>query len=149
MPASRLRLPLLVAALLLVASGARPPAERAEFRVVAHGGSPVHEMRRRDVSGLFLKQATSWPDGESVMPVDQPERSPVRAAFTHAVHRRTLAAVRAYWQQQVFTGSRTPPPTRATDAEVLEWVRKTPGAVGYVSSAAAPGPGVHVIELRD
>ena len=36
-----------------------------------------------------------------------------------------------------------PPPVKSGDAEVLDFVRKTPGAVGYVGSAPS---GVTVIQ---
>jgi len=35
---------------------------------------------------------------------------------------------------------------KATDAKVIEFVKRTPGGVGYV--AAAPGSGVNVVSLK-
>lgn len=41
------------------------------------------------------------------------------------------------WAKIVFAGKGTPPKTLKSDTEVISWVASTPGAVGYVNSAAA------------
>jgi len=50
------------------------------------------------------------------------------------VHQRRVQAVLHYWQQQVFSGRGHPPPVLPSDAAVIEYVARTPGAIGYVSS---------------
>jgi hypothetical protein len=50
-----------------------------------------------------------------------------------------VAAVKAYWQQRIFSGRGVPPPALDSDQAVLEYVASHPGAVGYVSGAAAVG----------
>ena len=41
------------------------------------------------------------------------------------------------WTKKSFRDGLTPPAVKSSDAEVTEYVRRTPGAVGYVSSAPA------------
>jgi hypothetical protein len=47
-----------------------------------------------------------------------------------------VAAIKAYWQQRIFSGRGVPPPELGTDAHVVAYVLKYDGAVGYVSAAA-------------
>jgi hypothetical protein len=82
-----------------------------------------------------------------VAAVDQPRTAPVRAAFSKDVHKKDVDAVAAYWATLVYSGRELPPPVKRTDDEVLDFVRHTPGAVGYVS-ADAPTEGVKVIALK-
>jgi len=42
-----------------------------------------------------------------------------------------------------------PPPEKASDDEVLDFVRMNSGAVGYVSPDADIGSGVKVLEITD
>ena len=61
-----------------------------------------------------------------------------------------VAAAVQYWQGQMVAGNRLRPPSvRGSDAEVIAFVAKTEGAVGYVSKAAALPPGVKAIAVID
>jgi ABC-type phosphate transport system substrate-binding protein len=131
------------AAILLAAAGL--PAELG-LRVVVNEANPVSSLSREDVSELFLKKTTSWPDGTVVLPVDQFEESEAREAFNRNFHHKSGKAVRAYWQQRIFSGRDVPPPEKDGDASVIEFVRRNRGAIGYVS-AAGPVPGVKIVAV--
>lgn len=117
------------------------------FRVVANASVHTTSLTKAAASALFLKKNTHWEDGSAVVAVDQTDQSPVRAAFSTAVHGKSVAAIKSYWQQQIFSGRDVPPVEKRSDTEVLDFVRATPGAVGYVSDGAAVG-GVTVIEIH-
>ena len=76
----------------------------------------------------------------------------MRAAFTRAVlaieGMGQISAVQNFWLQQVYSGRNTPPPVKATDAEVLAYVAATPGAIGYRGAAPAAG-GVKVLTVTE
>jgi ABC-type phosphate transport system substrate-binding protein len=123
-------------------------AEETEFRVVVHPSNAVETMTRQEVSDIFLKKATKWPDGSTIQPVDLGDRSPVRDKFSRWAHGKATAAVAAYWQQQIFSGRGTPPTQKRDDDEVLAHVRGSSQGVGYVSSAASSS-GVKVVKLAN
>jgi ABC-type phosphate transport system substrate-binding protein len=125
---------------------ARPDAG---YAVVVSAANPVASLTRDQASKLFLKKAPTWSDGREVAPVDQPEGSVVREAFTKGVLRKSVTAVKSYWQQQIFSGRGVPPTERPSDEEVLSFVRGNPAAIGYVSSTAPVGPGVRVVQVVD
>lgn len=128
--------------LLLAASGALLLAphvegqERARYQAIVHAANPVSSLTRDQLSRFFLKKTTAWEDGRTVVPADLVEESPVRASFSMDVHRRSVAAIKSYWQQRIFSGSDVPPPEFATDSEVVAYVRARPGAIAYVSAGA-------------
>jgi hypothetical protein len=88
---------------------------------------------------MFLKEVTRWDDGEAVHPVDLRGDSDTRSKFSESVIRRSIAAVRSYWQQRIFSGRGVPPPELESDADVVRYVLKYRGSVGYVSSRADIG----------
>ena len=47
--------------------------------------------------------------------------------------KRSVAAVRSYWQQRIFSGRDVPPPEVDTENQVIKYVAGDPGALGYVS----------------
>jgi len=117
-------------------------------KVVGNSATTPDSLSHRDISRIFLKQRVKFPNGQSAEPVDQPNSSPSRLAFLAEVLDMTPAQVESHWQAQVFSGRASPPPTLASDSDVLDFVRRTPGAVGYVSPGA-PAGGVKVITIAD
>lgn len=132
--------------LLTILVGAVPGAP-PELRVVVNEANPVSSLSRQEVSDLFLKKTSRWPQLGLVMPVDQPEGAAVRETLNREIHHKSLSAVRAYWQQRIFSGRDVPPPEKDGDTEVLSFVRKNPGAIGYISSTGSAA-GVKVVEVR-
>ena len=135
----------LLATLALLALA--PLALAQGYKVVAHPTTPAASLSKSDVARLFLKKVTSWSDGTRVVPVDQDRTSKTRNAFSVDVHGKDPNAVAAYWQKQIFSGRGVPPVVKKTDAQVLEFVRSTPGAVGYVSASATTS-GVKTIRVE-
>ena len=86
-------------------------------------------------------------NGMSVLPIDLFSSSSVREAFSQSIHGKSTAAVRNYWQQAAFSGTASAAPEKATDGEVVDFVKKNPGAIGYVSVFAST-EGVKVINVN-
>lgn len=128
-----LTLPLAVA---LFGGAGRAAAAPPKFRVIAHPDAPVAEVDRKFLADVFLKKITRWPDGTPVRPVDLTEDAEARRAFSDEVVARSVLAVKSYWQQSIFSGRDVPPPELEGDDAVVEFVRRTPGSIGYVSRSA-------------
>ncbi len=123
-------------------------AEPAPFKVVVNPGVRADPVTRQELSDLFLKKVARWPAGESVLPVDQSERTKVRVNFSKEVHQRSLGELRTYWEQRQFAGRGSPPLVKASDEEVVEFVKTHPGAVGYVSGETVVD-GVGLLRVKD
>ncbi len=132
----------------LLALSAAPAAADSGYVVIVNAGNPATAASRREVSRWFLRQASAWGDGARVAPVDQPKSSPVREAFTREVLGRSVDAVSSYWVQAIYSGREVPPPEKMGDAEVVAYVRATPGGIGYVSPGAALD-GVKRLAIKD
>ncbi len=111
-------------------------ASGASFRVVVNPSNPASAVERRFLAEAFLKKTTRWADGSTIRPVDLNGESPVRQRFSEEVLGRAVLAVKNYWQQIVFSGRDLPPPELDTDDDVVRYVAKHDGAIGYVSGAA-------------
>jgi ABC-type phosphate transport system substrate-binding protein len=131
----------------LVPPGAAPAGAAEEFVVVVNEANPVTHLPRAEVSRLFLKRAGAWPDGTPVTPFDLSATSPVRKAFTLAVHQKPLEVIRTYWDQEIYAGRSMPPKVHSTEQSVLHAVRGEKGSIGYVSAGSDLGPGLRVLTL--
>jgi ABC-type phosphate transport system substrate-binding protein len=157
--AGRLLVPAALAGALAAAAAAArsgaaqplPPRHGAgsEFAVVVHASNPATTMPREQLARLFLRKMKRWPTGAPAEPVDLAPGAPTRAAFTEHVLGKSVGTVRAYWQQRIFSGSEVPPPEKAAESEVLEFVRTHPAAVAYVSASVPLPPGVRALVVTD
>jgi ABC-type phosphate transport system substrate-binding protein len=135
----------MVALVALIASATTAAAQ--EFKVIVNSANSTAELSADVAAKLFLKQTSKFPNGTSAQPVELGKSSPVRAAFSKAVLGRSATAVETYWQQQIFAGKEAPPPAKATDDDVIAFVKANPGAIGYVSGGAATA-GVKVVDVK-
>ncbi len=122
-------------------------AQQGGYVVIVNETNDIAALKADEVSKIFFKKAHRWPNGNDVVPVDLPESAPVREAFSAAVHGKSVGAVRAYWQQQIFSGRAVPPAEKTSDEQVVAFVRVTPGAIGYVSAGAQLAPGVKRVQV--
>ena len=128
-------LTLLLAAIALCATvwgqSAPPP-----YQVIVHPQNQVGTVERKFLEDAFLKKINAWPNDEVIRPADLVPDSPVRRAFTRDVLNRSVEAVKGYWQQRIFSGRDVPPPEFQRDVEVVQFVLKHEGGIGYVAGAA-------------
>ena len=117
------------------------------FVVVAHPKVPVASASSGLLTDVFLKRRTRWEDGEKVYPVDLKATSPVRERFSQSVLKRSVAAVRNYWQQRIFSGRALPPPELDSEKAVVRYVANHPGGIGYVGGDTELA-GVKVLSVR-
>jgi len=136
----------LAIAVLLALPAPSPGAD--DFVVIVNPSVAGVSVRRADLGAVFLRTAGRWGGGATAVPVDQSGTSPVRNAFCQAVLGMPVATAVQYWQKQLFaTKPLHPPAVKASDAEVIAFVEKTAGAVGYVSKAATLPAGVKAIAV--
>jgi ABC-type phosphate transport system substrate-binding protein len=133
-------------AALLATALALPAMAADAFKVVANSSVSVRALSRHALSDLFMKKSANWEGGAAAAPVDNASAA-LREEFSRSVHGKAAAAVKSYWNQQIFSGRSLPPLEKPSDADVLAYVKATPGAVGYVSNAADTS-GVKVLALE-
>jgi len=135
----------LVGLFLAPVLGADTPTD---YKVVVNSSNTVSTLSRDSLSRMFLKKTTTWPNGQTVAPVDQATNAPSRRAFSKAILGRATNEVAAYWNQMIFSGRGLPPPTKASDSEVLAFVHDNPNAIGYVAGDAKLGEGVKAVTVQ-
>ena len=88
-----------------------------------------------DVHDVFLG-AKQFAGGVKLAPADN---SAAQAAFLEKVLKMDAAKYTASWTKKSFRDGATQPAVKNMDAEILEYVKHTPGGCGYISSAPPAG----------
>lgn len=129
---------LLAIAAAIVGLSLASAADDVRFKVIVHPDNPSDVVSRDFLRDAYLKKQSEW-HGHALRPIDLSTRHPEREKFTRDVIRKSLAQLRAYWNQQVFSGKAVPPPETDSPSAVVRYVLAHPGAVGYIPADADSG----------
>jgi ABC-type phosphate transport system substrate-binding protein len=121
-------------------------AARADLMIIVNNEVAASELDRETLQAIFLGKKTQWQSGESIEPVSL-KKGPIHQEFLKTVVRRTQSQYSSFWKRAIFTGTGTPPKSVATEEEVVEFVRASVGAIGYIDSSTSH-EGVKVLSIR-
>jgi TonB family protein len=107
----------------------------ADIKVIANGSVKADMISANEVKSVFLEEYNSLRDGTHVEPVLEKD-GPVHEAFLHEYLGGTDDDLQNYYRALVFSGRGSMPKQLGSDAEVVAYVARTKGAIGYVSAEA-------------
>lgn len=122
-------------------------AQTPRYKVIVNANNTASVLRAAELSKIFLGTATIWPDRTLVLAVDQQAGSPLREKFVREIIGKDSVSLSRYWEQAIFSGRAVPPMTLADDLEIVDFVRRNPGAIGYVSANTLLGPDTKVLRI--
>ena len=121
-------------------------AAGAELMVIANSDVAASEVDRVILQAIFLGKKTQWEDGGGIVPVNL-KKGPTYQEFLKVIVKRTPAQYRSFWRRAIFTGTGSPPKSFAVEEKIVEFVRASPGAVGYIDTST-PHEGVKVLSIQ-
>lgn len=121
----------------LVLAGLPHAAPAADIFVIAHPAAKITAEAVRDVY-IGEKQ---FAGDVKLVPIDN---AAAQAEFLEKVLKLDSTRYANLWVKKSFRDALNPPAVRSSDKDVVDFVRKTPGALAYVSGS--PPTGVNVIQ---
>lgn len=109
-------------------------ASDGELVVIVSPENKVERISVEEMKAIYLKEKKEWEDGIPFIPIDLEESHPAREQFAEKIMKRTLAGLKFYWIQQIFSGRGTPPIVLGSEEKVKAYVNGHPGAIGYIYS---------------
>jgi ABC-type phosphate transport system substrate-binding protein len=106
-------------------------------QIVVHPDQATSPINRTLLRAIFTMRLRQWPDGTPVHVFVLPDRDQATALFCREQLGTYPYVMRSTWDRMVFTGTGLAPTVVASEREMRERVRSTPGAIGYVSSAGS------------
>jgi ABC-type phosphate transport system substrate-binding protein len=132
--------------LAVLVIGTAVGASAAGIKVIANSSVGASSVSGDELKGVFLGTKTSLSDGSHVKPVLL-KSGAVHEAFLKEYVGKTDGALNTYYRSLVFTGKGSMPKAFASDADVVSFVEKTKGAIGYVRSGASAG-GAKTLDVK-
>lgn len=105
-------------------------AGAAEIVVVVNPKNPATRMFSEQASQFFLGKSTMF------VPLDQAEKSQIRADFYQRLSGKDISQVKAAWAKIIFTGKGVMPAELHSTAEVKKAIANDINAIGYIEKSA-------------
>lgn len=107
-----------------------------EIKVIANQSVRADSISVTELKRVYLEQTRLLGDGSHVEPVLE-KGGNAHAAFLKDFLEINDEALQSYYRTLVFTGKGSMPRTLDSDSDVVAYVTKTRGAIGYVNATAA------------
>jgi len=133
--------------LMLVFAGALVAQKApAQVLVIANPTVGVAEVSKAEVRDVFTGASSSFKGTAQLTPVLL-KQGLVNEEFLDLYVGKSDSAFRASWLSILFSGQGVLPRTLDSDAAVVEYVARTPGAIGYIGRSS-PHEGVKTLAVR-
>lgn len=105
--------------------------------IIANKAVPLKQLSKSDLKNIFLGKKKKWPDQSSINFINlKYDSNPSEFFLSHYI-KKTPQQYMAYWRNQIFLGKGASPSVVNSESEIINYVKKTDGAIGYVSKSAS------------
>lgn len=136
-----------IRSLLLLLVLASIGAAAQSYAVVANDIG-VSAMTSAELRLAFKPKNAFWSNRKPVVIVLPGTSNPIREEVARNVYNTSFVAMQKYWLSLVFQGRFGAPVILNSDEETLNYVRKTPGAIGFLSDPSLAPPGL-LVRIQD
>jgi hypothetical protein len=113
------------------------PLAHADYYLVVQSANPQPSLTQKEAVDLFMGRNRAFRNGDLAQVYDLPRDSAVRSDFYQRLTGMGPAQVNSYWARLMFSGQTMPPQSVVDEGAMLETVKRTPGAIGWVRKEPA------------
>lgn len=114
--------------------------------VIAHPDCGTDSVSADFIQNVYIGKTAKWGNGAKAEPGTL-KGGEIHELFLKDLVSKSVSQFSTFWKKIVFTGKGKPPKELADEAAMVEFVKSTPGAIGYVSASAAV-EGVKVLKVE-
>ena len=109
-------------------------AEDAAVGVIAHPSVATDQLTLKELRAIFTMKQRVWPSGEVLTVFVLPNDAAVHKRFSKKVLGVFPRQLESVWHRLVYSGTGSAPIQVSSEAEMVELVAGTAGAIGYIST---------------
>jgi ABC-type phosphate transport system substrate-binding protein len=111
--------------------------QASELMVIVSTQVPDDSISAEQLANIYTLKKNFWADKTMIVPVNREASSAEREKFSEAVFHLSSRELAEYLDRLRFLG-KLPPVVQTSDEAVISFVRKVPGAIGYISANKVP-----------
>jgi ABC-type phosphate transport system substrate-binding protein len=102
-----------------------------------------------EIRKIFKAKYTNWNNGEAVTIVLPSPKTANADPVARNIYQTSVASMQKFWLSLVFQGRFSPPVFTDSDQETIQFIQKTPGAIGVVDASATGIPKGFIIQVNN
>ncbi len=102
--------------------------------IVTNKGVGKSELKKDEIRKIFTGKMFKWSDSLKINVVILRRDSEVHKEFVQTYTGKSPSQFERWWRNMVFTGKGSMPKIFNSEKELLDYIIKTNGAIGYVST---------------
>jgi ABC-type phosphate transport system substrate-binding protein len=110
-------------------------AQTSDVVIIGHKNLPDNPLSKVDVQNIFLGKKAKVDNTNLTVVILK--SGDVHETFLQEYLSRTSSQYDKYWKKIVFTGQGKAPKIFETEEALIEYVKNTEGAIGYISTQSA------------
>jgi len=103
------------------------------MQVIVHNSVSNSSVNTYTLGRIYAMQLKNWNGGQSIKVYVLPSRHKLHREFSLKILKMPTHQLDRLWNRLIFTGTGRTPVVVSSEKEMLEKIRNTPGAIGYVS----------------
>jgi len=104
-----------------------------DYIIIVNKKTEAESISQSNIQNIFLGKKTRWSDGIKTVPVNL-KAGKTHQLFIEELIKKSTNAYINYWRKMIFTGKGVMPVSFKTETEVVDYIGRTEGAIGYISS---------------
>lgn len=109
-------------------------------QVIVHPIAQTATLNSRQLLRIYTLQQKRWPNGRKIKVYTLPLLTPTHQLFVKKVLRSQTYQLERHWKRLLFSGIGKAPTQIDDEKAMIDMVRNTPGAIGYISSTTSAPP---------
>ncbi len=120
----------------------------AQVAVITNKSVEIGEINNQELIDIFSLEEIQWKNGREITPIEIKGDDTTKTVFYKFLG-RSISDVKRDRLRIILAGEATPPLVFDSPEEVLDKIRNTPGAVGYVPIKIIPPESVNILLIID
>lgn len=103
----------------------------ADLVTIVHPDVSADSVAPTTLERMYLGKTKKWQDGTKVVPVTLKAQGALHT-YIHSHFKQSPSQFSTYWKRRIFSGRGSPPRAFKHIPDVVEFVARTPGAIGFI-----------------
>ncbi len=138
---------LIIGMFLLISAALR--AQTPEGFVLIGNKTGLKSVSKKQLAGIFQGSQSLWKTGEQVIVVMPSAKSDFSSQFSEKILKMSYPALQKFWLSLVFQGRASAPVFLNSSTEMLEFIRRNPGAIAVVKMSEREAGSDWIIQVTD
>ncbi|MBU0996051.1 MAG: hypothetical protein KJ737_26445 [Proteobacteria bacterium] len=146
----KIRFIFLSAVVYILLSGFSVQIKADENEVIIIGNPDIFEstLTKKEIRDIFLEKKRKWTDGKEIV-LTVMYHSTIHETFMIRYINKTPAQFLNFCKHLVFVGQGRFPKAFSSEEEMMDYIEKTSGAIGYLSQKPPEGKKLKIITLTE